>query len=179
MANLLRQFIRQYILEAVALTHAVNRLQNRFTDFRIITVGLEPSFDKFDQIEPVGVYNVPEEIIGELKSRFEILERTRFPKSKSYAVKLMDIRIDPNKIDYFDPSKRSQYNNKQMYKFPFVFINDNTFSKSIGNQIYAIVREGKIVTIMLAKNYVPMTTEKAQVNHVINNWDLIAQNSIR
>lgn len=171
----IRKIIRKTIKEAVALDHVKRRFEDRFLSTRIMTVGLETGQGNYEE---VGTYAIDDNLMNELKSRFELLTKKTFPKNKSYAVKLLDIVIDPSKINYFNPENIKAYQNKMIYKAPFILLNDSAHDSN-GNAVYVIIRAGEIVTVMLAKNYVPISPQKMNVDFVIKDWNLVVQNRVR
>lgn len=178
--NSLRQLIRKALLnnilqEAVALPHVVQRFEDRFMSTRIMGVGIEVGPGQY---EDVGTYVIDDNVLEELKSRFAILKSKSFPKVKSYAVKLMDIPIDPNRITYFNSDKKSTYSNRNFYRNPFILMNESAHDSN-GNVVYAVIRNGEIITIMLSKSYVQITPQKMNVDVVVKDWSLIVQNKVR
>lgn len=176
MAEQLKEnFMRKIIKEALATAHAKSQFQDRFLSNRTMSVGLEIGMGIYDE---VGTYQISDTIISELEKRFKILTQKSFPKNKSYAVKIMDIPINPNEINYYSPELKHSYQNKQKYKNPFVLLNDSSHDSN-GNCVYVIIRYGETITTMLAKNYVKISPDKMNVDFIIKDWDLIVQNKVR
>ncbi len=173
--DILKKQIHKLLREAVATLHAKQQFEERFLYNRIMSVGLEIETGKYEE---VGTYKIDDFIIQEIEKRFKIIIQKSFPKNKSYAIKLLDIPIDPNEIQYFQSDKKHLYQNKQLYKNPFVFLND-AIHDSNGNCVYVIIRHGEIVTTMLVKNYSKISPDKMAVDFVIKDWNLIIQNKVR
>ena len=171
----LKKRIFMILKEAVATVHAKRQFEERFMSNHTMNVGIEVGLGNY---EDVGTYNIDDNIISELSKRFELLTKKSFPKNKSYGVKILDIPINPIDVNYYNPEKAQLYQNKQMYKAPFVLLNDNVHDSN-GNCVYAIIRGGEITTTMLAKNYIKMTPDKLNVDFVIKDWNLIINNQVR
>lgn len=173
--HIIRKALTSILQEAVALPHVIQRFEERFMSTRIMGVGIEVGPGHY---EDVGTYVIDDNVLGELNNRFTILKSKSFPKNKSYAVKLMDINIDPNRITYFNSDKKNTYSNRNFYKNPFILLNDSAHDSN-GNVVYAVIRNGEIITIMLAKSYVQITPQKMNVDVIVKDWNLIVQNKIR
>lgn len=171
----IRNKIHKILKEAVTTAHVQRQFQERFLSNNVMSVGLEVGPGNYEE---VGTYKIDDSVVSELEQRFKILTQKTFPKIKSYAVKMLDIPINPDNINYFNPEKKLEYQDKKKYKAPFVLLNDSVHDSN-GNCVYAIIRNGEIVTIMLAKNYIIISADKMNVDFVIKNWDLVVQNKVR
>lgn len=165
---MLRQLIRKYLKEAISEPHFVERLHDRFLDHPTLKVGYEEK-NAPNIYNIVGKTQLTPEILNLLTQRLTIISGLNFPKQKSYGIKIVDIPIDKKTVNYY-----SQDDKQDALKtpLPLIITNDNT-SESNGNSIWVIIRENKIKTIMLVKNYLKITPEKIKTDYVITNWDVI------
>lgn len=170
--SLLKTTINKLLKEALVTAHAKRQFEERFLVQRLMAVGFETSPGQYEE---VGTYKINDLIVNELQNRFDILSKKSFPKNKDYAVKMLDIVINPNDIDYFEPENKPAYLKQ---KNPFILLNDSVHDSN-GNSVYVIIRHGEIVTTMLAKNYVKIDPIKMRVDFVIKDWNLIIQNKVR
>ncbi len=170
--NKIRKNINKLIKEALVTVHAKRQFEERFLGQRLMAVGFETTPGQYEE---VGVYKINDLIIDELQKRFDILSKKSFPINKDYAVKVLDININPNDINYFEPENKPAYLKQ---KNPFILLNDSVHDSN-GNSVYVIIRHGEIVTTMLVKNYVKIDPNKMRVDFIIKDWDLIVQNKVR
>lgn len=168
-------FVRNLIKEAIGTAHAEQRFSERFRTHSIMNVAIDTGRGFYKQ---TGDYKLDDSVIEELEKRMTILKQINFPLDKSYAIKVMDLSIDVNKINYYGNENKDFLLRTNLNKYPVIFLNYNVqSSKSIGNSIYVIIRNSKIITITLAKNYRKMDSLKLKVDYVIEDWNKILQMS--
>ena len=151
-----KTLVERILLEAEDTEHALQRFKQRFTQ-NLLTVGYEISPAIY---MPVGTYNLPDNIKAVISETIELILNFNFPKKKDYGVKIVDVIIDKNKVEYISESKKEECINEKL-----VFLAEG----SNGNSVYAIIRENKYKTIYYAKNYIPQTKEKLRVDVMIND----------
>lgn len=139
--------IREFIEEAEQTDHYTKRVFDRLVYVDKITVGYEIS-GTYGRYEEVGTYVLPQELKNKIIENSKVVENYNFPKNKSYAVKISDIPIDNSKINYFS----EEYKQYVLTKRPVILFLDS-MTESNGNQLYAVVRDNKIVTAFFAKSY--------------------------
>ncbi len=167
----LRKEIRTILKEALATDHYGERLYDRFLNQSILKVGYEIEGSKGSYV-PVGTYVLPEAVKQNISDNAKLIENYRFPKNKSYGIKIADIIIDKALVGYIDEDSKNESKNKVL-----VFLDEKT--ESNGNVVYAIVREGEIKTIYFAKSYVVQDAAKMRVDVIIKNLDVIRTNKVR
>lgn len=171
----LRKFVRLILHEVVLTTHVKDRFKERFLSTRIMGIGVEKMAGEYEEL---GTYTIDNNVINALSEKFNILSTKSFPKNKSYAIKLMDIPINIDHINFFSPQAKMMLLTNPLLKSKIVLLNDSAHDSN-GNCVYVIIRGGEIITVMLVKNYVKMTPDKMNVDFIITNWDLIIQNKVR
>ncbi len=122
------------IFESEETKHSLDRLAGRINKLDSIS-----SFDK--------------EILSDY---LDIIRTLNFNKRKSFAIKLLDLKIDEKSEQYVNIKGREYYK-----------ILDFLGKNSTGNEIWAIIRNNSITTIMLRKDIQPK--EKLKVDYVVNN----------
>lgn len=165
---MLRQLIRKYLREAVSEPHFIERLNDRFLTPHVFTVGYEEK-NNSSVYNIVGKFELTPELLHVLTQRLTIIQSLNFPKQKSYGIKIIDIPIDKQSVNYYTPEDKKS---ALQARVPLVITNLNT-SESNGNSIWVIIRENRIKTIMLVKNYLKITPDKIKTDFVISNWDVI------
>lgn len=172
----LRTVIRKILMEAMANRHFVERVIERFLTPEYVTVGYEIP-GKVGEYEEVGTYKLPEDIKAKVREVSDLIQKYNFPKNKSYAIKITDIPIDKNKVEY-----NHDFNKEYVFtKNPILLFIDKV-TNSNGNQIYAIIRANSIETAFFAKSCSMGNTDpkdKMRVDAYIKNLDVIRQGKIR
>lgn len=172
----LRKKIRKILMEALAKEHFTERVIDRFLTPDYVTVGYEIP-GRIGEYEEVGRYKLPEDIKMKVKEVSDLIQKYNFPKSKSYAIKITDIPIDKNKVEYnYDFNKEYVFTKNPILLFVDKVTNSN------GNQIYAIIRANAIETAFFAKSYSMGNVDpkdKMRVDVFIKNLDIIKQNKVR
>jgi hypothetical protein len=167
----LRREIRKILKEAMTSDHYMERIYDRFLNQSILTVGYEIEGTK-GEYTPVGTYVLSDANKAQIRQNAQLVENYKFPRNKSYGVKIADIMIDKNQVQYLDESAKLEAKNKVL-----VFLDEKT--ESNGNVIYAIIREGELKTIYFAKSYVVQDAAKMRVDVIIKNLDVIKQGKVR
>lgn len=97
--------------------------------------------ERIDAMDEEGALSTPE--VSNIKNNIVRLQIVDFPEDKSYAVQLGTFKPRRNSKYFFDVKSRGYYK----------IIDDEIISDSTGDQIWAIVRENEVITIMLRKAY--------------------------
>lgn len=170
----IRKIIKTIISEAMESEHYTKRVFDRLVNLSEVTVGYEISGTYGEYIE-VGTYALPIDLKSRIIENTKLVEDYNFPRNKTYAIKISDIPIDLNKINYFsDIHKQYVFKNKPTILFLDSYTNSN------GNQIYAIVRDNKITTAFFGKSYsMQNIQQKMNVDVFIKNMDTIKQKKVR
>lgn len=105
-----------------------------------------------------------------LDKYLDIVKRLNYNPSDSFAIKVIDLEINPESKLYINVRGREYYR-----------INDFLGRDSTGNQIWIIIRNNKLTTAMLRKDIQPVS--KLRVDYVVHNIDdlqkLLANNIIK
>jgi hypothetical protein len=83
---------RLYLLEAIKSNHYLDRLYDRFLNKSILTVGYEIP-GSVGEYNEVGTYQITSDEKNNILKNAKIVEDYNFQKSKSYAIKIGDLRI--------------------------------------------------------------------------------------
>lgn len=168
--SLIREMILEIFQEAALSFHASKeRLNQRFLNQFPKKVGFEVGVGNYI---PLGTKIIPSEDQEEIKRRLEIIENYNFPKNKSYAIKLYDLFIKPETVDFYSPEDKLQAKNKTL-----VYMDDET--KSYGNQMYVIIRENVATTLMFVLSYSTLSNQKFEVDFIVKDFNKIIQKQIR
>lgn len=116
-----------------------------------------------------------EDITPEIRERIlknlEITKKANFPIGKSYAILLGSFKINPKSKLFID------VNGRGYYRIVDLFGKDST-----GDQIWAVVRDNSIVTLMLRKRIQSQSEdfikEKVRVNKVLFNIEAYVKSLI-
>jgi hypothetical protein len=184
----LRKFIRSLIaevfVEATIDQHVYDNFDLRI-DLPIHEVGFEegsPS-SKASNIVVVGTKKMPEDKKTEIREKIDFLKGVNLPKDKSYGIKLTDLFVDPESVDYFSERDKNLAKGKTL-----VYLVKYGRSYSVGNQAWVTTYEtggNHIQTLMLRRSYYPAEKEAVDTkggmrwSAVIKNWDVVAQKKIR
>jgi len=173
MKESLRKAIRFLINEAMQSKHYTTRVFDRLVNLSQINVGYEIS-GTYGEYTEVGTYALPLDLKSRIIENTKIIENYNFPRNKSYAIKISDISIDLNKINYSsDLYKQYVLKNKPTLLFLDSYTNSN------GNQLYAIIRDNKITTAFFGKSYsMHNIQQKMNVDVFIKNMDTIIQKKV-
>lgn len=166
-----RKIVREVLSEATRDPHYEERFYDRFLNRDQHIVGYEIEGSRGEYRE-VGTYVLPDLVKNQILENAKIIEGYNFPKNKSYGVQLVNIIIDRNRVQYFDPQSKLDAQGKSL-----IFVDEST--ESNGNLIFAIIRENEIKTIYFAKNYVPQDANKLRVDAIIKNMKVIKQGLVR
>lgn len=182
--KLIKSLIAEVFGEAVIDQHVYDNYGLRI-DLPIHDVGFEEGTptSKGNSIVLVGTKKMPDALKLDIKDKIEFLKGVNFPKGKTYGIKLTDLYIDPNTVDYTSERHKMMAKGKTL-----VYLVRYGESYSIGNQAWVTTDEtgGNIIkTLMLRRSYYPAEKEAADTkagrrwDAVIKNWDVIAQKKIR
>ena len=162
---------RLYLLEAIKSNHYLDRLYDRFLNKSILTVGYEIP-GSVGEYNEVGTYQLTSDEKNNILKNAKIVEDYNFQKSKSYAIKIGDLRIEPINVSFFNDSLRNESKGKKL-----VILDSKTNSN--GDLIYAVVRANEINTIYFAKSYIQQTTDKIKVDYIIKNLDNLVKPEVK
>lgn len=171
MSKNIKNTIKKVILESMLDPHYQERLYDRFLNRDVITVGYEIP-GTMGEYEIVGEYKIPAAVKLQIAGNAELVEKYNFPKNKSYGIKVSDIPIDKNQVQYFSEELKQKSKSSIL-----VFVDEKTNSN--GNVIYAIVRNNTLVTIYFGKNYVSQDANKLRVDFMLKKLDNLRTNSVR
>jgi hypothetical protein len=160
----MKPFIKEklnLILEAKVEPHFLKRLRERILETHEVTVGYEIS-GTVGKYKKVGTFQIPPEIKQRCLDAYNAIVMTNFPKDRHFGIKLADIMINPKLVRFYEGFDMSEIIGKTL-----VLVDED--SKSNGNIVYAIVRHNEAITMFYAKNYVPQTPEKMQVDYIIKD----------
>lgn len=164
-----KSFVDKILTEAAETEHLLDRFQSRFTSTNSFAVGYEASPMNY---VTVGTYTLPEPTQQLINQNVNLIKNYNFPRNKDLGIKIVDLNIDKNKVDYKDEDAKIK--SKQ---FPLVIVDA---SGSNGNVVYGIVRKNVFTTLYFGKNYIPQTTQKLQVDFLVSNLkQAIEQQKIR
>lgn len=167
----IRKKIRKILSESIIQQHYQERLYERFLNKEQLTVGYEIP-NSVGEYETVGTYIIPHEIKTQILNNAKLVEAYNFPKTKSYGIQISTIPISKDRVQYFSNELR-----EEAKKHVLLFVDEETHSN--GNQIFVIVRDNKLITIYMAKNYVSQDPAKLKVDAIIKNMDVIKLNKVR
>lgn len=168
--SLIREMILEIFQEAKLTFHvSKERLNQRFLNPFPKKVGFEEGVGNYIAL---GTKVIPSEDQEEIKRRLEIIENYNFPKNKSYAIKLYDLFIRPETVDFYSPEDKFQAKNKTL-----VYMDEET--KSYGNQMYIIIRQNDATTIMFVSSYSALSNQKFDVDFIVKDFNKVIQKQIR
>ena len=133
----------KYLTEAISTVHSIERFENRFLIPEELTVGYFD--DTLNEFLNVGTFSIPNNLKETIRKKNNAVRSVNFPMNKSYAIKIADINIDKNEVNYYS---KAAMQDAMKTKEKFVFLDNNT--KTYGDVIYLVVRENKIVTEFFA-----------------------------
>lgn len=114
-------------------------------------------FDRlYDRLDTLSDTEFPSNDRDNLNRYLEILFKLDFNPNDSFAIKLIDLNIDPVSDLYYRVGSREYYR-----------IDDFMGRDSTGNEIWLIVRNNKATTIMLRKDIQPYSN--LRVDSVVRN----------
>jgi hypothetical protein len=149
---------------AIIGKHFEERVIDRFLKPEHIMVGYEIPKTK-GKYESIGFYDLSKEIKERIKEVIKFIENTDFPDDKSYAIKIFEVDIGKDKVEYLSNNCM-----QEAKRFTLLFLDKQ--SDSNGNQIYAIIRRNKVITAFFGKSYSMKNMEpkeKMRVDIVIND----------
>ena len=163
------KFIKKIVQEAIINIHYKERLFNRILDRTDLPIGYEIP-GSMGQYVVVGTYIIPQELKNQVLQNVRLIENYKFPKIKTYGIKIAELRIDPNAVIFISEDLKKESLNKTL-----VIVDEETNSN--GNIIYAIIRDNSLITFYFAKSYVKQSPEKLRVD-VVSTMDAIRNNKI-
>ena len=114
------KLVDKILKEAAVDQHYIERLADRILNVSKVNVGVETSIANY---QIVGTYQIPENLKAIFRDNIALIESYPFPKNKSYGVKVLDINIDRNKVDY-----NSATGAKMSFQTPLVIVDEQTNS---------------------------------------------------
>jgi len=113
-------------------------------------------FDRLkDRLSKLTNFEISDTARMYLDKYLEIITRLNFKLDSSFAIKLADLDINEKSRMYLNINGREYYR-----------INDFLGYDSTGNEIWAIIRNNNIITVMLRKDIQPLA--KLGVEYVVN-----------
>jgi hypothetical protein len=163
----MKHIIKNILKEAALSRHLGERFYDRFLNTDLKQVGYEVK-NSFGEYVPLGEKRLDVSVIQGIKNRLDRIATFNFPSWKSYAVKLVDLRINPNtdKIYWDFDGAIDELGGKTL-----IYLDEGT--ESNGDLIYVIVRDNKVMTIFFAKSYIQITPQKLKVDTIIDEFEKI------
>jgi len=162
--NKIRKIVKEAIEESFIGQHFFERLNDRIIKKDFLNVGFEIK-GSVGKYKKVGKIRLTSSEKNDLLSNIELIKRTVFDNSKSFAIELINFKIYHEDVTFFDEDLDYQSEEKNL-----VVIDDET--QSNGDVIYVIIRENRAVTTYFGKSYVPQTVEKMRVDEILKIKDL-------
>lgn len=162
--NKIRKIVKEAIEESFIGQHFFERLNDRIIKKDFLNVGFEIK-GSVGKYKKVGKIRLTSSEKDDLLSNIELIKRTVFDNSKSFAIELINFKIQHEDVIFFDEDLDYQSEGKNL-----VIIDDET--QSNGDVIYVIIRENRAVTTYFGKSYVPQTVEKMRVDEILKIKDL-------
>jgi hypothetical protein len=162
--NKIRKIVKEAIEESFIGQHFFERLNDRIIKKDFLNVGFEIK-GSVGKYKKVGKIRLTSSEKDDLLSNIELIKRTVFDNSKSFAIELINFKIQHEDVIFFDEDLDYQSEGKNL-----VVIDDET--QSNGDVIYVIIRENRAVTTYFGKSYVPQTVEKMRVDEILKIKDL-------
>ena len=160
----IRKIVKEAIEESFIGQHFFERLNDRIIKKDFLNVGFEIK-GTVGKYKKVGKIRLTSSEKDDLLSNIELIKRTVFDNSKSFAIELINFKIQHEDVIFFDEELDYQSEGKNL-----VIIDDET--QSNGDVIYVIIRENRAVTTYFGKSYVPQTVEKMRVDEILKIKDL-------
>lgn len=169
----IRKIIAESFLpEAKLSSHLLDdRFLNRFLTKGEKSVGYEIPGSK-GEYQEVGTKKLEDAQIEDVRNKLGIIEKYSFPKNKSYAIKLSDLFIQPQSVNFLSPELLEKSKGKTL-----VYVDRN--SSSNGNVVYVIIRDNEARTIMFSKSYSNITSDKFNVDYIIKDFNNITSGKVR
>lgn len=169
-----RLFLEMQVDEADLSTHLErDRLIQRILDpgprkigFRI-RPGKSPS-----SFHEVGTKAIPSSELAELNRKLEIIRKYKFSKFKSFAIKLANLFITPDTVNFYSEGDKLLSKGKTL-----LYLDYDT--ESYGNEIYIVIREDYGTTIMFSDNSGTLDNKFFGVDSVIKNFSAVEQKKVR
>lgn len=182
--KLVKSLIAEIFSEAVIDPHVYDNYGLRI-DLPIHEVGFEEGTptSTAKNVVIVGTKAFPADKKAEIAQKIDFLKGVNFPKSKSYGIKLTNLYIDPNSVDYNSEEDKALAKGKTL-----VYFVRYGSSYSVGNEAWVTTEENggnTIKTLMLRRSYYPAEKEATDTkggmrwSAVIKNWDVVAQKKVR
>lgn len=102
--------------------------------------------------------DLPSKDIIRINSQLKQINRTRFPKDESFAIRLIRFNPDPNSSAYYEKNGRAYYK-----------VVDERGRDSTGNELWIVIRNNNIVTFMLRKSIQTQNEERMKVKMDVTN----------
>lgn len=176
----LRKIIREYIeriyeeirVNEAQMSHhiAIERFRQRFLNPGSKRVGYEVGFGS-EYVE-VGSKKIDPVELEVISNRMDIIEKYRFPRNKSFAIKIYDAYIKPETVRFDSEKAKVDSKGKTL-----VFVDPETGSN--GNVVYVIIRDNVAVTIFFAKSYVLLDAKRFDVDVIVKDFDKIIEKKIK
>jgi hypothetical protein len=164
-------FEQNLISEADITGHSVERFYDRFLAGGEKNVGFEIP-GTTGEYEIVGTKEIGEDVVNEIKRRFDIIGKYNFPKNNSYAIKIADLYIKPETVSFKSEELKNTSSGKTL-----LYVDLKTASN--GNHIYLIIRDNKAVTVFFAKSYSKIDKSKFQVDFIIQDFGRVIKREVR
>lgn len=162
--NKVRKIVKEIIEESFMGQHFFERLNDRIIKKDFLNVGFEIK-GSVGKYKKVGKIRLTSSQKNDLLSNIELIQRTIFNDSKSYAIELINFNIYHEDVIFFDEELDYESEDKNL-----VVVDEET--QSNGDIIYVIIRGNKVITTYFGKSYVPQTTEKMRVDEILKIKDL-------
>ena len=149
-------FIKKLIIEATMTSHSKFRLIDRIINSGELPIMYEETKMLYREI---GKYIIPHTEKLEIVSKLQEIENMDFDLDKSYGILFHKFSLNKKNITLNSIAQN------WMLTRPLVLKGEN---QSNGDLLFAIIRQGKVITIYFGKSYVKQTPEKLRVDQIIN-----------
>lgn len=172
-----RIYLEMNVDEADLSTHlSKDRLFQRIMNPSPRKVGFRVSGNPRDKnpssFHEVGTRAISSDDLADIKYKLDVIEKYKFPKLKSFAVRLASLYIKPETVDYYSEADKIAARGKTLYYLDYD-------SESYGNEIYVVIRMDVATTIMFVEGNQPLDNRYFAVDTMIKNFDVIVQKKIR
>jgi hypothetical protein len=159
--------IKNFLSEAYLSRHLGERFYERFLNTKPKKVGYEVK-GSIGEYVTLGEKVLDVNIIQGIKNKLDRIATFNFPSWKSYAVKLADLKLNPNtdKIYWEFDDAQDKLKGKTL-----IYLDD--VSNSNGDLAYIIIRKNEVKTIMFAKSYSRIDARKLNVDMIIDEFEKI------
>lgn len=159
--------IKKNFNEAYLSKHMGERFYERFLNTKPKKVGYEIK-GSIGEYVTLGEKVLDVNIIQSIKNKLDRIATFNFPSWKSYAIKIADLKLNPNtdKIYWDSDDAKDELRGKTL-----IYLDD--VSNSNGDLAYVIVRNNEVKTIMFAKSYSRIDARKLNVDMIIDEFEKI------